>query len=44
MTMQTLARVLEGKAIQVRSRNEETTQKFVDRLSPGSCKTWRGRR
>ncbi len=34
MTLQTLARALEGKTIHVRSRNEETTQKFVERLSP----------
>jgi len=34
MTLQTLARALEGKTIHVRSRNEETTQKFVERLLP----------
>ena len=34
MTVQTLARALENKTIHVRSRNEETTQKFVERLSP----------
>ena len=34
MTLQTLARALENKSVQVRSRNEETTQKFVERLAP----------
>jgi preprotein translocase subunit SecA len=34
MTLQTLARHLEGKSVHVRSRNEETTQKFVERLAP----------
>ena len=34
MTLQTLARHLEGKTVHVRSRNDETTQKFVERLQP----------
>ncbi len=34
MTLQVLARTMEGKAMQVRSRNEEATQKLVERLSP----------
>ncbi|HEX8834017.1 MAG TPA: hypothetical protein VF719_07435, partial [Abditibacteriaceae bacterium] len=39
MTMQVLARVLEGRAMNVRSRNEETTRKLVERLSPPQLKT-----
>jgi preprotein translocase subunit SecA len=33
MTLQALARTLEGKAVHVRSRNEETTTKLVERLT-----------
>ncbi|MBV9469965.1 MAG: hypothetical protein JOZ57_12040, partial [Abitibacteriaceae bacterium] len=33
MTMQTLARHLEGKMLHVRARNQEATDKFMDRLS-----------
>ncbi len=34
ITMQTLARQVEGKGVHVRSRNGEATQKMVSRLSP----------
>ena len=34
MTLQALARHLEGKMVHVRTRNQEATDKFMDRLSP----------
>ncbi len=34
MTLQALVRQLQGKTVHVRSRNNETTEKYEDRLSP----------
>ncbi|RYX86682.1 hypothetical protein EON83_00440 [bacterium] len=39
ITMQMLARQVEGKGVHVRSRNGEATQKMVSRLSPDALQT-----
>ena len=39
LTQQTLARALEGRAVHIRSRNAEASQKMMERLSPDALQT-----